>query len=326
MEIKNGKLWIKNDDCINFLKKIPDNSVDLILTDPPFGLGESKFDIKHYARNKNNVIKDYFEAPNNISYEEWVYNWISEFDRILKKNGTVLIVSGWSNEADVQYAFRKNNKFKLINHLIWNFNFGVYTSCKFVSSHYHILYYCKKNGKPFFNKYAYHNESHKTPNGRSMLYDDLQDVIRINKEFKPKQEKNSNTLPSKLIEKLIKHTTKVGDVVLDIFSGEFTTQFAALKLKRIAWGCEINKKCCEKYFPLLKTFKNTYSNKEDLEGFTKDKSLLNQGKKITENERNKIINFYNTLSGTKKYKIQCTSDKFKRGVFSIQRIIKNINN
>lgn len=322
MEIKNEKLWIKNADCFDFLKEIPDKSVDLILTDPPFGLGESTFDEKYYARSKSNILRNYVEAPKDISYEKWVFNWIIEFDRILKPNGSVFIISGWSNEADIQYAFRKNGAFKLINHLIWNFNFGVYTRSKFVSSHYHILYYCKNKGKPYFNKYAYHNESHKNANGGSKLYDDLQDVIRINKEYKPNQHKNTNTLPLKLIEKLIKHTTKVNDVVLDIFSGGFTTQIAALKLKRIAWGCEINKEICKKFFPLLLNFNDEYKKEEDLIGFKKDVLLENQGKKITENDKKEILNFYKSIEGTKKYRIEKTSKKFKRGEFSIQRIIK----
>jgi site-specific DNA-methyltransferase (adenine-specific) len=59
-------------------------------------------------------------------------------------------------------------------------------------------------------------------------------VIKINKEYKPGKAKNCNTLPLKLIEKLIKHTTKRHDIVLDIFSGGFTTQFASLKLHRKA--------------------------------------------------------------------------------------------
>jgi site-specific DNA-methyltransferase (adenine-specific) len=145
-----------------------------------------------------------------------------------------MIFSGWTNEADIQYAVRRTKKFKMINHLIWQYSFGVNTTKKFVSSHYHILYFCKNKGKPYFNQYAYHNEDHNVKGCGSEVYKDLQDVIKINKEYKPDKIKNCNTLPTKLIEKLIKHTTKSGDVVLDIFSGGFTTQFAAIKLKRLA--------------------------------------------------------------------------------------------
>ena len=267
MKIKTSKLWIEQADWPVFLKQVPDHSVDLILTDPPFGLNEVQFDQKHYNRSSQQVIQGYKEAPSDISYEAWAFSWIKEFDRILKPNGSVLIVSGWTNEADIQYAMRQTQKFKLINHLIWHYNFGVYTKTKFVSSHYHILYYAKNKGKPYFNKNAYHNEDHKNAKGGSAVYDDLQDVIQINKEYRPGQIKNSNTLPLKLVEKLIKHTTKPGDVVLDIFSGGFTTQFAALKLQRQAWGCEINSESCKRFFPLLANFENVYKSEIDLVGY-----------------------------------------------------------
>ena len=94
--------------------------------------------------------------------------------------------------------------------------------------------YVKTKDKPYFNKNTNHNEDQKNDKDRPRVYDDLQDVIKINKDYKTGQKKNSNALPLKLVEKLIKHTPKVDDVILDIFGGKFTTQFAALKLKRIA--------------------------------------------------------------------------------------------
>ena len=321
MEIKTNKLWVKQADWADFLKQIPDHSVDLILTDPPFGLNEIGFDRKHYNRTEQKVIAGYQEAPKNINYEDWVFSWVQEFDRILKPNGSVLIVSGWTNEADIQYAMRRTQKFKLINHLIWHYNFGVYTKTKFVSSHYHILYYAKTKGKPYFNKNAYHNEDCKNDRGGSKVYDDLQDVIKINKEYKPGQEKNSNALPLKLVEKLIKHTTKVNDVVLDIFSGGFTTQFAALKLKRIAWGCEINQNSCEQFFPKLENFQAVYQTEVDLNGYEKPARLKNQGQPLSENEKERIRAYFQSLQGTKKARLAATAQAFQRGVWSIMRIV-----
>ena len=42
----NNNIWVENIDCIKFLKKLPDKSIDLILTDPPFGINEKQFDAK----------------------------------------------------------------------------------------------------------------------------------------------------------------------------------------------------------------------------------------------------------------------------------------
>ena len=209
---------------------------------------------------------------------------------------------------------RRTQKFKLINHLIWHYNFGVYTKTKFVSSHYHILYYAKTKGKPYFNKNAYHNEDCKNDRGGSKVYDDLQDVIKINKEYKPGQQKNSNALPLKLVEKLIKHTTRANDVVLDIFSGGFTTQFAALKLKRIAWGCEINQNSCEQFFPKLENFQSPYFADEEIHGYERSENLKNQGKPLNETEKIKIKEYFQSLSGTKKARLEQTAKFFQRGI------------
>lgn len=323
MEIKNANLWVKHASWSDFIKLIPDHSVDLILTDPPFGLKETGFDQKHYGRDDNHVIQGYQEAQIETNYQDWSYQWIKEFDRILKPNGSVLIVSGWTHEADIQYAIRKTNKFRMINHLIWQFNFGVATKTKFVTSHYHILYYCKTKGKPYFNKNAYHNEEHHNAKGGSLVYEDLQDVIKINKQYQPKAIKNTNTLPLKLVEKLIKHTTKIDDVVLDLFSGGFTTQFAALKLKRKAWGCEINQNACQHYFPLLTNFNQVYQTKVDLEGYEKSEHLKNQSKPLTSDEIAMIKNYYHSLTGTKKSRLTQCAKYFQRGIWSIMRIIKN---
>ena len=55
----NNNIWVENIDCIKFLKKLPDKSIDLILTDPPFGINEKQFDNIHYSRNQKLVIDGY---------------------------------------------------------------------------------------------------------------------------------------------------------------------------------------------------------------------------------------------------------------------------
>lgn len=141
----------------------------------------------------------------------------------------------------MENAINQTKKFKIINHLIWHYNFGVFTKNKFVSSHYHILFFSKIKAKRFFNN----NINNNLFNDSKMIYKDLQDVIKINKEFHKNKIKNANKLPDELIKKLILHTTKKNDVVLDIFSGNFTTQIQSLKLGRKAWGSEINKNAFE---------------------------------------------------------------------------------
>lgn len=330
---KNANYLFANSDFASFLDALPDACVDLIITDPPFALNETSFNKKHYA-SRHAVTAGYKEAPDDISYEEFAYSFIKHFNRILKPNGSVLLISGWTNEADVQYAFRKDEHWRLVNHLIWNFNFGVYTTSKYVTSHYDILWYCKKTNKtPYFNRNAYFKDSDRLENNRSAVYKDTQDVIKINREYKPNQERNSNELPSLLCEKLIKHHSKIGGVVLDCFAGSFAISKASLRLKRKTIACEINrlayKKAMNEINNNLGGCVSIYEKDTDLIGYEgfQDESKLNAGKKLTLAEKEAIRNFYNALEKnnlklTKKEKIEQTAKQFKRGVWGIKRIIE----
>jgi hypothetical protein len=109
----------------------------------------------------------------------------------------------------------RESKLKVFNHIIWKYNFGVYTQKKFVTSHYHILR-CGKKQPAFYNR-AFFNETEKTPEGGSAQYIDMEDVWIIPKEFHKGEKKNINKLPDALVKKLILYSTKQGDTVGDFF-------------------------------------------------------------------------------------------------------------
>jgi site-specific DNA-methyltransferase (adenine-specific) len=228
---------IYNEDCISGAKKLADQSVDLLICDPPFGIQETKLG-KHYNRNKQYVIGGYVEAPPN--YYQFTLNWLTEAVRVLKDNGSLYIFSGWTNLRDVLNAVASLNLYT-INHIIWKYNFGVYTKKKYVTSHYHIIYIKKyKNSKVKFNTFCRYGAKDRSESGGSLNYRDREDVFLINREYQPGQQKNENKLPSYLVEKLIEYSSDVGDVVGDFFLGNFTTAIAAKKLGRKPVGFEIN--------------------------------------------------------------------------------------
>ena len=106
------------DDC-NF-NRLPDECVDLGIYDPPFGIKEKRFDKKHYTRDESFVIDGYIEAPED--YYKFSKDWISEAVRTLKPNGSMYIVSGWSNSDIIGRVIRESNLY-LISKIIWNFPF-----------------------------------------------------------------------------------------------------------------------------------------------------------------------------------------------------------
>ena len=210
------------EDCIaNIPKRIDDDSIDLIIADPPFGI---RFDGKgsQYNRKSEFVVSGYGEIK-QANYHEFSKAWIKAIYPILKETGSAYIFSGWTNLKDILIAI-DDAGFTTQNHLIWKYQFGVFTKRKYVTSHYHILFLVKNPKKYYFNKIDHYPE----------------DVWEIKREYLPGEKKNSTKLPDKLVEKLLLYSSQENDIVLDPFMGNGTTAVACIKHKRNYLGFEIN--------------------------------------------------------------------------------------
>jgi site-specific DNA-methyltransferase (adenine-specific) len=324
-DIQDDTLHLSNKDAKHFLKSLPNEHLQCILCDPPFGLDEDTFD-KHYARDTSNVIEGYQTAPKeNKSYEEWAKTWIHEIPRVLKKKGTLYIVCAWNHLCDIELAIRSapSPGLTIINHIIWKYNFGVHTKNKFVTSHYHILRCAVGSNTPDFYSRAYFSETEKLPDGHNAQYADMEDVWVIPKEFAQGQKKNVNKLPDALVKKMILYATKPGDRVGDFFLGNFTTAYVARKTGRHFVGCEINGTIYKEHSEKVKT---TVFNSEATPQKTSTKPV-NAGKKITEEETEKILKRFDELhkSKTKKDSMEVLEKEFGRGHFSLVNLLKKNN-
>jgi len=217
------------EDCIEGMERLPEKFVDLIVADPPFGI---KFDGKgsQYNRNSNLVVDGYEEIIQD--YDNFSYNWISKISRIMKDTASAFIVSGWTNLKDILFAIDKS-KLEIINHIIWKYQFGVFTKKKFVTSHYHILFVAKNPKKYFFNKIEHYPL----------------DIWDIPRTYRPGQKKNSTKLPETLVMRCIDFCSKPGDLIFDPFMGNGTTAVSAKAKFRHFLGFEIN----EKMKPILES-------------------------------------------------------------------------
>lgn len=124
---------IYNIDCIEGMKNIPEKSIDLVITDPPFAI---EFGAKrsNYNRKESRVLEGYNEIPKN-EYYNFTLDWMKEVYKTLKDSGSMYVFSGWNNLKDILNALDKTG-FITINHIIWKYQFGVVTKNKFVTSHY----------------------------------------------------------------------------------------------------------------------------------------------------------------------------------------------
>lgn len=213
---------IRFEDCVSGMKEIPDESIDLVIADPPFGID---FDGKSsvYNRDERLVIEGYEETDE--SYHEFTTKWIAELPRLMKSESSAYIFSGWTNLDAILHGARDAG-LTTLNHLIWHYPFGVYTKKRFVTSHYHIVLLVKNPRKYFFNKIENYPE----------------DVWSVKRQYRTGLAKNATKLPLEVVERCIDFSSKPGDIVLDPFMGNGTTAVAARLNFRRFIGFEINKK------------------------------------------------------------------------------------
>ena len=207
-------------DALKLMKDLPSDSIDLIVTDPPFAI-DFKARRSNYNRSEENVLEGYNEIPKE-KYYEFTRTWMEEAYRVLKRSGSMYVFSGWTNLKDVLNAL-DDVGFITINHIIWKYQFGVFTKRKYVTSHYHILFVVKDEKRYKFNKIEHYPE----------------DVWIINREYWTGKIKTPTKLPIELVKKIILFSSDEGDIVLDPFLGSGTVAVVSKMLGRHYIGFEI---------------------------------------------------------------------------------------
>ena len=316
----NGNVFY-NGDCIAGARAhIPDDSVDLIVTDPPYGINGDRLH-QHYNRDERFVVGGYIEVPAS-EYGEFSREWVREAGRILRPGGSIYIVSGYTNLYHILHALRETG-LREVNHIIWRYNFGVYTSRKYVSSHYHILYYEKPGGERTFNLESRYGTGEKTPGGRSPNYRDREDVWCINREYKPGQAKNKNELPTELLVKMLQYSSNEGDLVCDMFLGGFSTARAAIGLNRRATGFEVSKQVFDLKIAQLRDIPP--GSLLSTLRIPRTGDPANRGKPWTDADREILVSRFATLieSGeTKKRAVEILGGELGRGRWAIEKMLK----
>ncbi len=212
-------------DSLKLMQKIPEEFVDLIVTDPPFAI-EFKAKRGNYNRTANRVLEGYNEISKK-DYYDFTINWMREAFRILKRNGSMYVFSGWNNLKDILNAL-DDVGFITINHLIWKYQFGVFTKRKYVTSHYHILFVVKDAKKYKFNKIEHYPE----------------DVWVIKREYWTGKIKTPTKLPIELVKKILLFSSDEHDLVFDPFLGSGTVAVVSKMLNRHFIGIEIVPEYC----------------------------------------------------------------------------------
>lgn len=203
-------------DCIALMAEMPSKCVDLVITDPPFAI-EFKAKKANYNRKQSRVLNGYSEIKGD-AYQEFTNAWLAQATRVLKDSGSMYIFSGWNHLKAVLTAIDECG-LTTVNHIIWQYQFGVATRRKYVTSHYHCLYVCKDDSQRVFYPHARFAAGEKTASGGSAHYKDKEDVWHIKREYWSGDKKTPTKLPAEIVSKMLDYSSKKGNLVLDPFLG-----------------------------------------------------------------------------------------------------------
>ncbi|PWI47994.1 site-specific DNA-methyltransferase [Candidatus Heimdallarchaeota archaeon B3_Heim] len=233
MPLENNQIY--NMDCIDGLAQLEKNSIDLLLTDPPFGIDFHKVGTQ-YNRKQKELGKMYHEVSSE-EYYDFTLNWLKPCWEAMKPSASGYIFSGWNHLGDILNALAQIG-FRIINHIVWKYQFGVFTKKRFVTSHYHILYFTKLGVKEdrlrTFNRVPEYSSS------PGKLY--FEDVWRINRDYQKGGEKTPTRLPLAITDKCVRMGSNEGDTILEPFLGSGSVVLSAIKYNRQFIGFELSEK------------------------------------------------------------------------------------
>jgi DNA modification methylase len=217
-------------DCLEFLADVPSNSVDLVLTDPPYYIG---YDGGNGWDSQWKTEKEYLD---------WCAQWTRECARVLKDERMLIVWGTLKTDTFLRYKLDVLNAIPGLygqTELIWSYNWGGRTKTNFARKHEYA--WCYSKGKDFlFNA----------------------DDVRIERKMKADIRNGGvhlkGTVPTAVWEKN-NHTgskdfvnTKPGETVLDCFLGSGSTGVAALRSGRKIIGTERDDEYFEKMVKRLR--------------------------------------------------------------------------
>src|SRR3989338_5314114 len=246
---------IFNEDILLGIDKIENDSIDLIVTDPPYCLG------KDYGNDS--------DQKSSEEYLNWTYQWIDAVLPKLKKTGSFYIFLSWQYSPEIFVYLKK--KLKMVNEIIWDRrvpSMGGSTR-KFSSVHDNIGFFVKSNNYYFDidNIRIPYDEETKKARTRSIFIGkkwleigynpkDLWSNSRIHAQD-PERENHPTQKPLEIIERMVKASCPPNGMVFDPFMGTGTTAIACLTNGRQYVGFEINKN----YYKIIMDRIEKYNNR-----------------------------------------------------------------
>jgi adenine-specific DNA-methyltransferase len=229
---------IYHGDCLVAMHDIPDNSVDLIFADPPYNIG------KLFGEFKDTW-------PSDIDYAKWCYNWLEICINKLKPTGSIYVMT--STQAMPYIDLWLRDRLSIMSRIVWHYDSSGVQAKNHFGSLYEPILFCVKNPKSYtFNatdieveaktgavrKLIDYRKEVPTPYKTTKIPGNAWYIPRVRYRM-AEYENHPTQKPEPLLERIIKASTNPNEIILDPFSGTFTTCAVAQKLGRKSIGIEL---------------------------------------------------------------------------------------
>ena len=216
---------IINIDCLEGLKSLDDESVDLIITSPPYNLGKSH----HTGNNRFQAYTDYNDDMPEELYQKWQTEILNECYRVLKKNGSM-----WYNHKNrikngqqiEPYRWLYNTPFIIKQEIVWQNGSQNFDKCRIYPMTERVYWLTKDKSTKLFNAINHHD-------------------VFTRAEWQPVKTKGNfkRAYPEQMVEDIISCFPD-SNVILDPFSGSGTTCCVAKRMGKKYIGFELSAEYC----------------------------------------------------------------------------------
>lgn len=254
--IKNalGSPYFETDDCLIYnmdalalMERLPSESINLVLTSPPYNIGKSYENIMPVAE-----------------YVEWCSEWMTSLYSIVTNNGAFVLNLGYfevpskGKAVPIPYLLWDKSPFYFLQEIVWHYEAGVASKKCLSPRNEKFLWYVKDRNNYTFNLDVIRDPNVKYPNQKkhgklrcNPLGKNPGDVWAFpkvtsgEKRSSKERTKHPAQFPISVVEKFILGMSNTGDIILDPFLGSGSTCVASLKHKRKVIGFEISQEYCE---------------------------------------------------------------------------------
>ncbi len=226
-------------DCRDFLRRLPDKSVQLIVCDPPYNIRLADWDM-------------------HADYLSWAAHWLREAERVLADTGNLVLFGGLQYQAEAGSGdlltlmgdMRQNSKMRLVNLIVWNYSNGMSAHRFFANRHEEIAWFAKTS-KYFFDldavrepydeaaKTAYMKDKRLRPEsvekGRNPT--NVWRMPRLNGNSRERVG-HPTQKPREVVRRLVRALSYHGSVIVDFFAGTGVATRVAIEEGRHSIACD----------------------------------------------------------------------------------------